>query len=185
MYDTFTQAHLNAYNIRYKHDGTSEDFQSTVRLSASAGVLVDSNGTLMPDNWDTTFTFYVTPTNDAPAVVGSSNAVVAENGTIGITSGMLQISDPDDATSETRLEGPRRTASGTGSPALPNGGGDNFAYNNDATGANALRFRVTSLPPGGTLEYLSGGTWVTLTAKTRSSTRRCSPTRRAAPACAS
>ena len=164
VYDTFTQADLNAGNIRYKHDGTSEDFQSTVRLSASAGVLVDSNGTLMPDNWDTTFTFYVTPTNDAPAVVGSSNAVVAENGTIGITSGMLQISDPDDATSETRLEGTAQN--GTGSPALPNGGGDNFAYNNDATGANALRFRVTSLPPGGTLEYLSGGTWVTLTAGT-------------------
>ena len=164
VYDTFTQADLNANNIRYQHDGTSEDFQATVRLSASAGILVNNNGTLTPDNWDTTFTFYVTPTNDAPVVVGSSNAVVAENGTVGITSGMLQISDPDDATSEARLEG--AVQNGTGSPTLPNGGGDNFAYNNDATGANALRFRVTSLPPGGTLEYLSGTTWVTLTAGT-------------------
>jgi hypothetical protein len=97
-FDTFTQADLNANSIRFVHDGASEDFESSVRLSASAGVLVDDGaGGLTADAWVTSFSFYATPVNDAPVTAGSSNTVIPEGGTAYITTGQLQISDPDDA----------------------------------------------------------------------------------------
>ncbi len=163
VYDTFTQADLNAGDIRYQHNGTSEDFQSSVVLSASAGVLVGPVGSQTPDNWTTSFNFYVHPLNDAPVVTGSSNTVLAEGQTIGITSGQLQITDQDDAVSESYLEGPSQ--GGTGGLTLP-GGGNNYAYNNDATGAGALKFEVETLPAGGTLQYSTdgGATWLDVVA---------------------
>jgi VCBS repeat-containing protein len=158
VYDTFTQADLNAGNIRYVHNGASEDFQSSVQLSASAGVLTNVNGTLQPDAWNTTFTFFIRPTNDAPVASGSSNNVVAEGGTIAITTGRLNITDPDDATSESYLEG---TATLPGTAGLPN-----YADNNDATGPNALKYMVDTLPTGGTLQYSTDGgkTWADVVA---------------------
>ncbi|PNG47270.1 MULTISPECIES: cadherin-like domain-containing protein [unclassified Variovorax] len=157
VYDTFTQADLNAGSIRFQHDGASEDFESSVRLSASAGVLVDDGtGGLTSDSWDTSFTFFITPVNDAPVTVGSSNTVIPEGGTAYITTGQLQIADPDDADSENYLES---------SATLP-GGGSNYAFDNAATGAGALRIEVLTLPPGGTLQYSTdGGTsWPNVTA---------------------
>ena len=157
VFDTFTQADLNANNVRYQHDGASEDFQSRVLLSASAGVLVDDGaGGLTPDAWVTSFTFYATPVNDLPVTVGSSNTVIPEGGTAYITTGQLQISDPDDAVSESYLEG---------SATLP-GGGSNFAFNNAATGPGALQLQVMTLPPGGTLQYSAdgGANWIDVTA---------------------
>ena len=153
QYATFTQQDLNDGNVRFVHDGDVEDFVSTVDLRASAGVTVNDNGTLRPDSWSTTFTFYVTPVNDAPTATGSSTAVVAEGGTIGLTSGQIGIADADDATSEAQFEG---------SPTLP-GGGPNYAYDNDAGGSDLLRFVVDSLPTGGTLQYRDGnGAWQTV-----------------------
>ncbi|WP_185878872.1 cadherin-like domain-containing protein [Variovorax sp. MHTC-1] len=156
-FDTFTQADLNANSIRFVHDGASEDFESSVRLSASAGVLVDDGaGGLTADAWVTSFSFYATPVNDAPVTVGTSNTVIPEGEIAYITTGQLQISDPDDAVSEGYLEG---------SATLP-GSGDNFAYNNAASGTDALRFEVLTLPPGGTLQYSTdgGATWLDVTA---------------------
>ncbi|MBT2323454.1 DUF4347 domain-containing protein [Variovorax paradoxus] len=157
VYDTFTQADLNAGSVRFRHDGNSEDFESSVRLSASAGVLVDDGaGGLTSDSWDTSFTFFITPVNDAPVTVGSSNTVIPEGGTAYITTGQLQISDRDDAASESYLED---------SATLP-GGGNNYAYDNAASGAGALQFEVLSLPPGGTLQYSTdgGATWLNVSA---------------------
>jgi VCBS repeat-containing protein len=156
VFDTFTQADLNANSIRFVHDGASEDFESSVRLSASAGVLVDDGaGGLTSDSWVTSFSFYATPVNDAPVTVGSSNTVIPEGEMAYITTGQLQISDPDDAVSEGYLEG---------SATLP-GGGDNFAFNNAASGPGALQFQVLTLPPGGTLQYSTDGTnWINVSA---------------------
>ncbi|MET0540189.1 MAG: cadherin-like domain-containing protein [Variovorax sp.] len=154
VYDTFTQAELNNGNIRFAHDGDSEDFSSSVRLSASAGVLV--NG--VPDARIVDFAFFVTPTNDAPTVTGSSSTVIREGEIAYITTGQLTIGDPDDAASEAYAEA---------SPTLPTavlGDANNYAYNNDPTGADALKFVVNTLPPGGTLEYLNAGVWTAVTA---------------------
>jgi VCBS repeat-containing protein len=156
-YDTFTQADLNAGAIRYEHNPDSEDFESSVRLSASAGVLVPDPadpGAVHPDNWTTTFSFYTRPVNDAPVVTGGSASVVAEGQTVSITIGQLRISDPDDATSEAYLEG---------TTLLP-GGGTNFAVNNDATGADALKFVIDTAPAGGILQYSTDGgiNWITV-----------------------
>ncbi len=153
-YDTFTQADLNNGAVRYEHNPDSEDFESSVRLSASAGVLVAdpaNPGTVHPDNWTTTFSFFIKPVNDAPVVTGGSAAVVAEGATVGITTGQIRISDPDDATSEPYLEGTTTLADG----------GTNYAVNNDATGANALKFVIDTAPAGGILQYSTdgGGQW--------------------------
>ncbi|MGA0571378.1 DUF4347 domain-containing protein [Variovorax sp. VNK109] len=143
VYDTFTQDDLDNSRVRYTHDG-GEDFESSVRLSASAGVNIGG----AVDRWETEFKFFVTPANDAPVIVGSSSSVIPEGGTAYITTGQLGISDADDATSEAYYEAGTTLA----------GGGDNFAYNNDATGPDALRFVVSTLPTGGTLQYsLDGG----------------------------
>lgn len=157
VFDTFTQADLDAGSIRFQHDGNSEDFESSVRFSASAGVLVDDGaGGLTSDAWETSFTFFVTPVNDAPVTVGSSNTVIPEGGTAYITTGQLQISDRDDATSESYLEG---------TATLP-GGGNDYAFDNAASGVGALQFEVLTLPPGGTLEYSTdgGATWLNVSA---------------------
>src|SRR5690606_23275559 len=108
------------------------------------------------DQWHTDFHFYITPVNDAPEVSGSDDLVIPEGGIAYITTGALGISDPDDATSESWLEG---------TDTLPGGGGDNFAVNHDATGGNALKFVVTSLPDaaGGVLQYHNGTDWVAVT----------------------
>ncbi|MFA5712174.1 VCBS domain-containing protein, partial [Mycolicibacterium sp.] len=162
LYDTFTQKDLDDGLIAFEHDG-HEDFHSWVGLSASAGVLVrsdpgDENSPLVQDQWNTDFHFYITPVNDAPEVSGSSHLVIPEGETAYITTGSLGISDPDDANSESWLEG---------TDTLPwVGGGDNFAVNHDATGAKALKFEVTALPDaaGGVLEYDNGTDWVAVTA---------------------
>ena len=158
QFDTFTQADLNAGAIRYQHDGASEDFQSSVSLSASAGVLVsDGAGGLRPDSWRTDFSFYATPVNDSPVTAGSSNTVIPEGGIAYFTTGQIQITDPDDAASEAYLES---------AATLPNSAAANYAFNNAATGAGALQFEVVTLPAGGTLEYSSDGgtTWASVSA---------------------
>ncbi|WP_165442111.1 cadherin-like domain-containing protein [Variovorax paradoxus] len=149
VFDTFTQADLNANRVRFVHDGASEDFESSVQLSASAGVLVsDGNGGVQADSWTTSFSFYARPVNDAPVTTGSSNTVIPEGGTAYITTDQIRINDPDDVLSEGYLES---------SATLP-GGGSNYAFDNAASGAGALQFQVLALPPGGTLQYsLDGG----------------------------
>jgi len=146
-YGTFTQADLDAGHVRFQHDGASENFHVTANFSVSAGLLTVQNGHAVADSWTPSFDIYVTPENDAPVVTGSSSTVINEGEIAYITKGQLGITDPDDATSQGYLEG---------SPTLA-GGGNNYAYNNDATGANALKFLITSLPPGGTLQYSTDG----------------------------
>ncbi|KAG9594859.1 hypothetical protein KCV01_g10152, partial [Aureobasidium melanogenum] len=157
-YGTFTQADLDAGRIRFQHDGDSEDFHTTANFSVSAGLVTSVNGQPTMDNWTPSFDIYVTPVNDLPVVTGSSNTVIAEGDIAYITKGQLGISDPDDAKSEAWLES---------SPTLANGD-PNYAYNNDATGANALKFLITSLPAGGKLQYsIDGGhNWLDVTANT-------------------
>ncbi|MFC7396919.1 VCBS domain-containing protein [Chelatococcus sp. GCM10030263] len=154
LYDTFTQADLNAELVRFRHDG-GEDFESSVRLQASAGILVsDGQGGLTADKWDTSFSFYITPVNDAPVAVGSSDTVINEGDTVAITTDFLNFSDADDAQSENYLEG---------TATLPGGGGNNYAVNHDES--NPLTFTVTSLPQHGKLQYRDGsGVWQDVTA---------------------
>ncbi|MGN6482236.1 VCBS domain-containing protein [Luteibacter sp.] len=155
QYGTFTQADLDAGNVRFQHDG-GENFHLKANFSVSAGVSVQQpDGTIVADTWTPSFDIYVNPVNDLPVVSGSSNTVIGEGETAMITTGQLGISDPDDATSQSYLE------SGT---TLP-GGGNNYAYNNDATGPNALRFVVNTLPTGGKLQYSTdhGAHWTDVT----------------------
>ncbi|MBB3808176.1 cadherin-like domain-containing protein [Pseudochelatococcus contaminans] len=153
VYDTFTQADLNKGRVRYVHNG-GEDFESRVNLRASAGILVDDGaGGLTPDEWNTGFTFYVTPVNDAPVATGSSTNVIAEGSSLALTTAHLRINDADDATSEAYLED---------SETLQ-GGGDNFAYNN----GDLLTFQLSELPTHGHLEFRDdSGNWQSVTLST-------------------
>jgi VCBS repeat-containing protein len=153
LYDTFTQADLNAELVRFVHDG-GEDFESSVRLQASAGILVsDGQGGLTADRWDTSFAFYIKPVNDVPVATGSTDTVMNEGDTVAITTDFLNFSDADDAQSESYLEG---------TTTLP-GGGTNYAVNHDAS--DPLTFTVTALPQHGKLQYRDGsGVWQDVTA---------------------
>ncbi len=148
VFDTFTQADLDAGLVRFQHDG-GEDFESSVKLQATAGVLVsDGSGGFTTDQWNTDFFFYVTPVNDAPTATGSSDNVLDEGAATAITRDMLDFGDADDAASESYLEG---------TATLP-GGGNNYAVNHD--GAEPLTFTVTADPQHGRLEYKDGaGNW--------------------------
>ena len=149
-YDTFTQADLNSGAVRFVHDG-GEDFSSSVKLSASAGVLQsDGMGGFEPDAWVTEFSFYVEPVNDAPTAVGSTDNSLDEGDTFYITTDQLSFADADDATSEDYLEG---------TATLPANGADNFADNN----GSLLTFTITDQPDGGTLEYWDGDSWELVT----------------------
>lgn len=163
VYDTFTQADLNSSDVRFVHDG-GEDFESSVTLSASAGVLVDSGGgVLVPDAWVTDFTFYVQPVNDTPTAAGSSVNVINEGATVAITTAYLSFADPDDAGSEAYLEA-GATLPGV-SPSQ-----DNYAFNNGAD----FTFKITTLPnvSAGTLQWYDTtangglGDWVNVTTST-------------------
>ena len=146
-FGTFTQADLDAGLIRFQHDGASENFHVTANFSVSAGLITLQDGQPTVDRWMPTFDIYIKPTNDLPTVTGSSNTVIAEGETAYITRDQLGLADPDDATSQGYLEG---------TSTLP-GGDPNYADNNDVTGANALKFLISSLPPGGKLQYSTDG----------------------------
>ncbi|WP_435927610.1 Ig-like domain-containing protein [Dryocola sp. BD613] len=155
-YSTFTQADLDSGKIRFQHDG-GETFVYAAQFSVSAGLTTtDSNGAPVTDIWTPTLNIYVTPVNDLPVVTGSSSTVIAEGETAYLTTGQISITDPDDANSGNGLES---------SAVIKDNGtnADNYAYNNDATGANALKFTVTSLPAGGTLQYKDGSQWINVT----------------------
>jgi VCBS repeat-containing protein len=151
-YGTFTQADLNAGHVRFQHDGASENFHVTASFSVSAGLITIVDDQPVADSWTPTFDIYIRPVNDAPTVSGSSDTVINEGDTAYITTGQLGLGDPDDAASQGYLEG---------TDQAPDGSGANYADNNDATGAHALKFIVETLPPGGTLEYSTDGghTW--------------------------
>lgn len=153
VYDTFTQADLDSGAVRFQHDG-GEDFESSVLLQATAGVLVsDGNGGLTTDQWSTEFFFYVRPVNDAPEARGSSDNVIQEGDTVPITSGMLNFGDADDADSESYLEGTLTLADGS----------TNYAVNHDAS--EPLTFIITDAPDHGKLQYRDGsGNWLDVTA---------------------
>ncbi|HEV7317198.1 MAG TPA: cadherin-like domain-containing protein [Ensifer sp.] len=151
--DVFTQADLNAGAIRFVHDG-GEDFESSMRLIASAGIMVDDGtGNFAPDQWVTDFSFYVTPVNDAPIATGSTDNALNEGETFYITTAQLNFADADDATSESYLEG---------TATLPASGGTNYADNN----GTLLTFGITSLPAHGILQYWDGSAWQTVTGST-------------------
>lgn len=152
-FSNFTQADLNAGLIEIIHDG-GETFSFTAHFSVSAGqVQLDSNGNPVAVTWDPALRVTVTPVNDAPVVQGGGNLVIAEGETVAITTGQLTISDPDDADSGTAWEG-----------AVQLNGNNNYAFNNDASGAGAMKIVFQSLPAGGHLEYLDGSNWKVITA---------------------
>ncbi|PIF73665.1 VCBS repeat-containing protein [Variovorax sp. 54] len=145
-FESFTQEDLNAGRIRFQHNGDVEDFESAVSLSVTAGVAVGG----VRNVWNTSFAFFITPINDVPVATGSSNTVIREGETAYLTTGQIRVSDADDATSESYLEG---------SDTLLNGD-PNYAFNNGA----ALQFEFDSLPTGGTLQYRDGnGVWQVVT----------------------
>ena len=153
-FGTFTQADLNKGLISVRHDG-GENFMFDGSFSVSAGqVTLDSRGNPVAVTWNPTLVVFVTPINDAPVISGSSNTVLAEGETTVITSSQLQLSDPDDVNSG---------ASWEGSALRPDGTSNNYAYNNDVSGAGALKFGFLTLPAGGALQYYNGTTWVTIT----------------------
>ena len=155
-YATFTQADLDSGNIRFQHDG-GETFVYAAAFSVSAGLTtLDANGTPVTDIWTPTLNVYVTPVNDLPVVTGSSSTVIAEGETAYLTTGQIAISDPDDANSGNGLEESATIKDGSASA-------NNYAYNNDATDANALKFTIKTLPDGGTLQYYNGSQWVDVT----------------------
>ena len=155
-YATFTQADLDSGNIRFQHDG-GETFVYAAAFSVSAGLTtLDANGNPVTDIWTPTLNIYVTPVNDLPVVTGSSSTVIAEGETAYLTTGQIAISDPDDANSGNGLEESATLKDGSASA-------NNYAYNNDATGANALTFTIKTLPDGGTLQYYNGSQWVDVT----------------------
>ena len=155
-YATFTQADLDSGNIRFQHDG-GETFVYAAAFSVSAGLTtLDANGTPVTDIWTPTLNIYVTPVNDLPVVTGSSSTVIAEGETAYLTTGQIAISDPDDANSSNGLEESATIKDGSASA-------NNYAYNNDATDANALKFTIKTLPDGGTLQYYNGSQWVDVT----------------------
>ena len=155
-YATFTQADLDSGNIRFQHDG-GETFVYAAAFSVSAGLTtLDANGNPVTDIWTPTLNIYVTPVNDLPVVTGSSSTVIAEGETAYLTTGQIAISDPDDANSSNGLEESATIKDGSASA-------NNYAYNNDATGANALKFTIKTLPDGGTLQYYNGSQWVDVT----------------------
>lgn len=153
-FGTFTQADLNQGLISVRHDG-GENFMFDGRFSVSAGqVTLDERGNPVAVTWNPTMVVFVTPINDAPVISGSSNTVLAEGETVVITNSQLQLSDPDDVNSGSSWEG---------SALRPDGINNNYAYNNDATGTDALKFGFLTLPAGGALQYYNGTTWVTIT----------------------
>ena len=155
-YATFTQADLDSGNIRFQHDG-GETFVYAAAFSVSAGLTtLDANGNPVTDIWTPTLNIYVTPVNDLPVVTGSSSTVIAEGETAYLTTGQIAISDPDDANSGNGLEESATIKDGSASA-------NNYAYNNDATGANALTFTIKTLPDGCTLQYYNGSQWVDVT----------------------
>ena len=155
-YATFTQADLDSGNIRFQHDG-GETFVYAAAFSVSAGLTtLDANGNPVTDIWTPTLNIYVTPVNDLPVVTGSSSSVIAEGETAYLTTGQIAISDPDDANSGNGLEESATIKDGSASA-------NNYAYNNDAAGANALTFTIKTLPDGCTLQYYNGSQWVDVT----------------------
>ena len=155
-YATFTQADLDSGNIRFQHDG-GETFVYAAAFSVSAGLTtLDANDNPVTDIWTPTLNIYVTPVNDLPVVTGSSSTVIAEGETAYLTTGQIAISDPDDANSSNGLEESATIKDGSASA-------NNYAYNNDATDANALKFTIKTLPDGGTLQYYNGSQWVDVT----------------------
>ncbi|GAA4325757.1 hypothetical protein GCM10023144_08420 [Pigmentiphaga soli] len=164
-YDTFTQADLDNGRVRFVHDG-GEQFQSTVRLQASAGVMVDDGaGGVQPDRWNVDLTFVAKPVNDRPVVSGSTTVITEaddqatdEANAVAITSGMLGFADPDDGNSGNYLENAGAT--------LPDGT-PNYAVDNGAAGGDPLRFVIVDLPDHGKLQYWNGSAWVDVQAATR------------------
>ena len=154
QYDSFTQDDLDNGRVRFVHDG-GEDFESSVRLRASAGVLVDDGaGGLAMDEWITDFHFFAKPVNDAPVAEGSGDNLIKEGDTVAITTGMLNFSDVDDTASEAFYEG---------AATLP-GGEPNYALNHD--GAAALTFTITGQPANGVLQWFDGTSWQLVTPAT-------------------
>lgn len=151
-FGTFTQADLDAGLVRIVHDG-GENFVFNAHFSVSAGqVTLDARGNPVAVTWNPDLKIFVTPVNDAPVISGSSNTVLAEGETVYITTSQLQLSDPDDANSGSPWE-----------TLTQINGSNNYALNNETSGANALKIVFQSLPTGGVLQYFNGTSWVTIT----------------------
>ncbi|MGU9866588.1 Ig-like domain-containing protein [Kluyvera ascorbata] len=151
--ETFTQADVNNGHIRFAHDG-GETFTFNASFTVTAGhVTLNANGDPVPVVERISVNVFVTPVNDVPTIGGSSSNVLAEGETLVITRGMLSVGDSDDADSGAPYENSNTL-----------NGKTNYALNNEATGANALKMVFKTLPTGGTLQYFNGSSWVTITA---------------------
>jgi hypothetical protein len=88
---TFTQADIEAGNLRYSHDG-SETINDDFTFD-----LTDGNGGRVSDN---TFTLNIRPVNDAPTISGDLSISVDEGGRVTLTGSDLDGNDPDDGASD-------------------------------------------------------------------------------------
>ncbi len=84
VFDSFTQADIDANNVVFVQDG-SEDHQSSFAFSLSVGVKEIAKAS---------FSLRAIATNDAPTVSGGT-ATVDEGGTVGLTTAALGMNDVD------------------------------------------------------------------------------------------
>ncbi|MFP1683150.1 Ig-like domain-containing protein [Alloalcanivorax sp. C16-1] len=133
IYDSFTQADVEAGRVTFQHDG-GENHQSGFSFIVTDGGAFTDTGS---------FSLDATPVNDAP-VTGDSQQLITEatdthDGIVGLGPDDLIMSDPDGSEDVT-----------PGSAADPNG----------EAGVDPLWFQITSLPAAGTLQRWTGSEWV-------------------------
>ena len=87
---TFTAQDVTSGLVSFTHDG-SETTSATIGISLADG----GENSVSPDT--DTFTFTVTPVNEAPVIAGDLSATVAENATYTLTTPDLGEADPDDS----------------------------------------------------------------------------------------
>ncbi|TMW13763.1 Ig-like domain-containing protein [Alloalcanivorax gelatiniphagus] len=136
MYDSFTQADVEAGRVTFQHDG-GEDHQSGFNFIVTDGGAFSDTGR---------FTLDSTPINDPP-VAGDSERLISEatdtnDGIVSLGPNDVIMSDPDGS-----------------SDVTPGGAQDP----NDEAGADPLWFQITSLPEAGTLQRWTGSEWVDVT----------------------
>ncbi|MBE0589499.1 MAG: DUF4347 domain-containing protein, partial [Hydrogenophaga sp.] len=127
----FTQADINSGNIRFVHDG-SEDHTTSFDYTVSDGTA---------NNFDSSFSIDVTPTNDRPNGDGGTAQVLeGDSNSVRLSTDVVGLADIDLSLDPTKQV--------------------------DEGAADFLWFQVTDLPDHGELQRWNGATWVAVTTDT-------------------